>query len=49
VSLAGGGADVAVTPRFSIAPQVRVVYSGPSRFGGEYRELGVAVGGHWRF
>jgi len=47
--LAGGGADVAVTPRFSIAPQVRFVYSGPSRFGGEYRELGVAVGGHWRF
>jgi hypothetical protein len=47
--LAGAGADVAVTRRLAIASHVRFVSSGPSRFGGEYRELGLAVTGHWQF
>jgi hypothetical protein len=47
--LVGVDADVALTRRFTVAPQVRIVYSGPSGFGNEYRELGLGITGRWQF
>jgi hypothetical protein len=47
--LVGIDVDVALTARLAIAPQVRVVYSGPSGFGNQYRELGLGVAARWQF
>lgn len=47
--LVGAGADVALTRRITVAPHIRLVHSGPSRFGSQYREIGFGVSGRWHF
>jgi hypothetical protein len=47
--LAGLDVDMALTRRFTLAPSVRFVYSGPAGFGSEHRELGLGVTGYWKF
>ena len=47
--LAGVDVDIALTRRFTLAPQLRFVYSGPAGFGSEHRELGLGVSGRWQF
>ncbi|HET7696103.1 MAG TPA: hypothetical protein VFK57_10375 [Vicinamibacterales bacterium] len=47
--LLGLDGSVAVTPRLSVAPEVRVVYGGPARIGNKYRELGAGLRAVWRF
>jgi hypothetical protein len=47
--LAGVDLDIALTRRFTLAPQMRFVYSGPAGFGSEHRELGLGVTGRWQF
>jgi hypothetical protein len=47
--LAGVDVDLAVTRRFSLAPHLRFVYSGPAGFGSEHRELGFGLTGRWQF
>ena len=47
--LAGADVDIALTRRFTLAPQLRFVYSGPAGFGSEHRELGLGVSGRWQF
>lgn len=47
--LFGIDTDVALTDRFTIAPQVRFVYSGPAEFANTHRELGLGVAARWQF
>lgn len=47
--LLGVDVSVAVTDRFTVAPEFRFVYSGPARIGDKHRELGLGVRGGWRF
>jgi hypothetical protein len=47
--LLGVDVDVALTRRFTLAPQMRIVYSGPAGFGSEHRELGLGLSGRWGF
>ena len=47
--LAGVDVDVALTSRFTLAPHIRFVYSGPAGFGSEHREIGVGLTGRWHF
>ena len=47
--LLGLDVAVAVTPRLSLAPEIRVVYGGPARIGDKHRELGVGARATWRF
>jgi hypothetical protein len=47
--LAGIDVDIAFAGRFTLAPHVRFVYSGPAGFGNEHRELGAGITGRWQF
>ena len=47
--LLGVDVGVAVTARFTLAPEVRFVHGGPARIGNKHRELGLGVRGGWRF
>jgi hypothetical protein len=47
--LAGVDVDIALTSRFTLAPHLRFVYSGPAGFGSEHRELGLGLAGRWLF
>ena len=47
--LTGVDVDIAVTGRFTLAPHMRFVYSGPAGIGNEHRELGLGVTGRWQF
>jgi hypothetical protein len=47
--LAGVDVDIALTGRFTLAPQMRFVYSGPAGVGNEHRELGLGITGRWQF
>jgi hypothetical protein len=47
--LLGLDLDLALTTRLTVAPQVRLVHSGPARFGNTHRELGLGVNGRWQF
>ena len=38
-----------LTPRFTLPLQMRVVYSGPAEWAHQHREVGIGVGGRWRF
>jgi hypothetical protein len=47
--LAGVDLDLVLTRRFTLAPHMRFVYSGPAGFGSEHREISCGVTGYWRF
>jgi hypothetical protein len=47
--LLGADVDLALTPRFTLPLQMRVVYSGPAEWAPQHRELGVGVSGRWQF
>jgi hypothetical protein len=47
--LLGADVDLALTPRFTLPLQMRVVYSGPAEWANQQRELGVGVSGRWQF
>jgi len=47
--LGGVDVDIALTGRFTLAPHMRFVYSGPAGFGSEHRELGFGFVGRWHF
>jgi hypothetical protein len=47
--LLGVDVPIAVSRRFAVAPEFRLVYGGPARVGDKYRELSLGVRGVWRF
>jgi hypothetical protein len=47
--LLGVDVDLALTPRFTLPLQVRIVYSGPAEWANQHRELGIGVSGRWQF
>jgi len=47
--LFGVDSSVALTRHLSVAPELRLVYSGRARIGNKYRECGVGLRGLWRF
>lgn len=47
--LFGVDVDVALTPRFTLPLQLRVVHSGPAEWANQHREIGVGVSGRWQF
>jgi len=47
--LVGMDATVALTDRFSVAPEVRFVYGGPAQIGNKHREAGLGLRAMWRF
>jgi hypothetical protein len=47
--LLGVDVDLALTPRFTLPLQMRVVYSGPAEWDPQHREVGIGVSGRWQF
>jgi hypothetical protein len=47
--LLGVDVDVALTSRFTLPLQMRVVYSGPAEWANQHREVGLGVSGRWQF
>jgi hypothetical protein len=47
--LLGVDVELALTSRFTLPVQMRIVYSGPAQWANQHRELGIGVGGRWQF
>ena len=47
--LLGVDVDLALTPRFTLPLQMRVVYSGPAEWANQHREVSIGVSGRWQF
>lgn len=45
--LAGVSVPIAVTSRFTVAPELRFVYGGPAQVGNKHREIGFGVRAGW--
>ena len=47
--LLGVDVDLALTPRFTLPLQMRIVHSGPAEWANQHRELGIGISGRWQF